>query len=545
MIDEFRETENLPISRFMAAAIARHGGLEGDEAELLTRIVTELTDALQRGHICIELTDQQRRVLRQSSVVDEDRQAPLVISGRRLYFGRYYGYESELSEALKALATQRSDLADGLEAFSGGPESGIDDPCQQRAIAIALNQRFCIISGGPGTGKTTLIVAIISQLLLSSGHDLRIALAAPTGKAAMRMQESIKTQLGGTAMEPSLADRFPDQAMTLHRLLRIGRRSSGLGIWEADPLGYDVVVVDEASMIDLAMMWRLVRSLKEGARLILLGDRDQLASVESGAVLADCIDSLPANVARLEKSYRFNKQIARFAEAVKTGDSDKALVLGSGSGDSEVSIAPADWLDRCIEGYRSYVALAAKIKDPARYNTVFREFNRFRVLCAVRKGSSGVEEINRRIERALSIDSPPVGSEQFYSGSPVIVTRNDYNLGLYNGDIGICLPDPDAGGALRLWFEGADGSLKKFLPGQIPLHDPAWALTIHKSQGSEFEEVVIVLPDIDSKILCRELLYTAVTRAREKIVLVVSEHILKLTVERKTVRYSGLADRLG
>ncbi len=545
MADQIRDPVSQPISRFMAAALARHSGLDGDEAELFQRIVAELTAALQQGHICIELTEEQRLIMSRSTVVAAAGRAPLVLSGKRLYFGRYFGYEYELSEALKKLATDTGgSAADSSVEKEVWPAALMEDPCQQRAITLALNNRFCIISGGPGTGKTTLIVSIISQLLARQGPDLRIALTAPTGKAAIRMQESVKRQLEETGLKTSLTAQFPDQAMTLHRLLGLGRRSGRSSEQLDESLAYDVVVVDEASMVDLAMMWRLVKALKSGARLILLGDRDQLASVESGAVLADCIDSLPENVAVLKKSYRFNEEIARFTESVKSGQAADAWSVGFAATQASVSIVSSDWLDRCVEGYRAYISAAEEAPDPAAYPAVFAQFDRFRLLCAFRKGVFGVEELNRRIERSLHGIRPSNFAERWYPGSPVIIARNDYNLGLYNGDIGICLPDPEAGGGLRIWFEAAAGSLKKYLPAQLPLHEPAWALTVHKSQGSEFEEVVVVLPEIDNPVLCRELLYTAITRARTKISLVASEQIFRAAVERKTVRYSGLAERL-
>jgi exodeoxyribonuclease V alpha subunit len=358
------------------------------------------------------------------------------------------------------------------------------------------------------------------------------------------MQESIRMQLDEANLEPAVAGRFPSQAMTLHRLLGLVRHTGSAAWMRAEPLVYDVVVVDEASMVDLAMMWRLVGSLKADARLILLGDRDQLASVESGAVLADCIDSLPDNVARLETSYRFNRRIACLAEAIRSGASQESWNLVGASEHDAVSRAPAGWLDFCIDSYSDLLGRLEEVADPRQIGAVFDLIRRFRVLCAVRRGPFGVEEINLRIEQALK--NAVAGAEEngWYPGKQVLITRNDYDLGLYNGDIGICLRDSASGGGLRLWFEGVEGAFRKLLPIQLPLHEPAWALTIHKAQGSEFEEVMVVLPELDNRVLCRELLYTAVTRARKKIALVAGEHIFKSSVEKKTRRHSGLADRL-
>ena len=545
MTDHYQEPAPPSISRFMAAALTRHDTLQGEQAEELQKLVATLTMALIQGHICIELTAEQRRVALQSSLVAEEARAPLVLSGSRLYFGRYFIYETELSKALKDLAAAQLPAATAGDEKQDWEETMPADPHQLRAVALALNRKFSIISGGPGTGKTRLIVTIISRLLADHGPGLRIALAAPTGKAALRMQESIKMQLQEIRLQPSLVARFPVQAMTLHRLLGLGRRQDDSLGKVAEPLGYDVVVVDEASMVDLNMMWRLVRALKKGARLVLLGDRDQLASVESGSVLADCIDSLPDNVATLEKSYRFNKAVARLAEAVKSGAAEEAWKHATGADDSAVRVLSSGWFESCIDGFRTYLGMAEEAVEPSAYGAVFLEFNRFRVLCALRRGLCGAEELNRRIERALKGASPGADSTLWYPGKPVLITRNDYNLGLYNGDIGICLPDPGSNHGLRVWFEGSDGSLKKFLPAQISLGEPAWALTVHKAQGSEFDQVVVVLPEIDNRVLCRELLYTAITRAKTEISLVASEEIFTSAVRKQTLRCSGLVDRLG
>ena len=544
--NQTQEATALPVSRFMAAALGRHCGFDGERRTRFEGIAARLTAALSQGHICLELSGEERKIMRRSPLVGDNRHGPLVLSGSRLYFGRYFRYESELAAALKRLAARKNEHGQGgLPAET--IEALVDDAGQRKAIEIALDRAFSIISGGPGTGKTTLIVKIISLLQARCGSGLRIALAAPTGKAAVRMQDAIQQQ----AADPGLAAErrrlsaapLPTQALTLHRLLGIGRFSRQPVYHRAHPLAEDVIIIDEASMIDLAMMWKLVNGLKQGARLILLGDRDQLASVESGAVLADCIDSLPDNVARLTKSYRFSTAIGRFAEAVRSGDDRLAWECCALSGDRSVATAGSDWLDQVLAAYGAYMAQAASCTDPQAYAAILDGFNRYRVLCALRRGPRGVEEINRRIESRLA--GPVTGrGGDWYRGRPVIITRNDHGLGLYNGDIGICLPDPAADGELRVWFDAANGGLRSFIPGQLPAHETAWAMTIHKSQGSEFNEVLLVFPESDNQILCRELLYTGLTRARTTVSLVISEDILRTAVSRKTARHSGLAQRL-
>lgn len=537
-----QEIPPLPVSRFMAAALGRHCGFDGDRRALFETITARLTEALSQGHICMELSGDQLEIMHQCPLVGQDTHGPLVLSGSRLYLGRYFRYESELAAALKRLAHRQN----GPVPADIIVEPPVDDEGQRKAIEIALGKAFSIISGGPGTGKTTLIVKIISLLRDSCGERLRIALAAPTGKAAVRMQQSIQQAAESDyALEPRnlSAVNLTNQAVTLHRLLGFGRFSKQPSYNRANPLAEDVIIVDEASMIDLAMMWKLVNGLKHDAKLILLGDRDQLASVESGAVLADCIDSLPDNVAHLTKSYRFSRAIGHFAEAVRSGDDIRAWESCSRSGDPGVSTAGSDWLDTIFDAYAVYMKQATGCGDPHAYPAVLAGFNRYRVLCALRRGPRGVEEINRRVESRLASGGAGTGRD-WYRGRPVIITRNDHSLGLYNGDVGICLPDPSAGHELRVWFDSAGGGLRTFIPGQLPAHETAWALTIHKAQGSEFDEVLIVFPESDNQILCRELLYTALTRARTKVSLVVSEEILKTAVSRKTARHSGLAQRL-
>ncbi len=539
------EIPSAPISRFMAETLGKRCGLSGDNRSAFKAIIGQLTTSLSAGHICIELSQAQRQIVRASPLVAEDMNGPLVLSGKRFYFGRYYRYECELAAALKrrAAAAERG-------SFHGPAVDKIlnlvDDPHQKRAIEIALEKKFCIVSGGPGTGKTTLVVMIIRLLQAQYGSRLQIALAAPTGKAAMRLHESLAKQIkDGRSAAAALATGadLPDEAVTLHRLLGLGRFSNTAAFTRTNPLPYDVVIVDEASMVDLAMMAKLVRALKPEARLLLLGDRDQLASVESGAVLADCIDSLPENTATLKKSYRFSADIGDFAAAVREGDGERGWSLCSKRDGAAVSFAGSDWLEEIVAAYGRYMALASASSEPEAYPSLIGRFNGFRVLCALRRGRRGVEQINREVESRL-VEIKAAAGREWYHGRPVIITRNDSSLGLFNGDIGICLPDPSKDG-LRVWFESADSGLRSFMPAQLPAHETAWALTIHKSQGSEFDEVHVVLPRNDNPVLCRELLYTAVTRAKGRVRLVASEEICMLAIARKTDRHSGLAERLG
>lgn len=528
----------------MAAALVRHAGIDSGQEEVFQKIVERLTTALAQGHICIELDTLEREVITASTVAGENTHAPLVLSGNTLYFGRYYRYEVELAETMSAMAAVTQDFNQTGATGELTIPCTDSDPYQDHAVTIALHRNLCVISGGPGTGKTTLIVKIIRLLLQRYGPELRIGLAAPTGKAAMRMNESIRTQIDQLDLPDSSAIGFPDEAVTLHRLLGMTRFTSVSRYHGDNPMPYDVVVVDEASMVDLAMMWRLVKGLKPGTRLILIGDKDQLASVESGAVLADCIDSLGENVAELKTTYRFNTSIASLAEDIKNGNGKAVWSQVLEPETRDVTLADRNWLNDIGDRYEDYIRAVNKGRDPDDYPHLFSLFGEHMVLCALRNGLFGVKEINRRVELLLSENGLISPEGNWYPGKPVMISTNDHSLSLFNGDIGLCLPDPDADGELRVWFYRGGGRLQKYPPGRIPASETAWAMTIHKAQGSEFGHVTVVLPEHDNQILCRELLYTAVTRARQKLTMVMNEEICSISVGRKTVRHSGLAERL-
>lgn len=544
--------DSIPAARFMAEALVRHAGIDSADEAVFVSLVKRLTEALAQGHIRIELDSAECDVLKTSAVVGHETHAPLVLSGEALYFGRYFRYEVELAETMSAMAATMTtamagaipDTPDFADAGKAADQDTIVDQYQKDAMSVALNRRLCVISGGPGTGKTTLIVKILRLLFEQYGATLRIGLAAPTGKAAMRMNESIRAQIGAQADEPGI----PEDAVTIHRLLGMTRFSSLPRYNEDNPIPYDVVVVDEASMIDLAMMWRLVKGLKRDARLILIGDKDQLASVESGAVLADCIDSLDENVAELKKTYRFNASIASLAEAVKRGDGAEVWAQVAGTKNSETAedivLGKGTWLDDICDRYDHYLSEVNKSREAGSYPQLFSLFSEHMVLCALRKGMYGIEEINRRVELKLAEKGLLSTDGIWYPGKPVMISANDHSLSLFNGDIGLCLPDPDENHELRVWFNHGGGRLKKYSPGRIPASETAWAMTIHKAQGSEFGHVTVVLPEIDNQILSRELLYTAVTRARRKLTMVMNQEICSLCVDRKTIRHSGLAKRL-
>lgn len=530
------------------------------------------------------------RELRASPVVGKPGEfRPLILDDSgRLYLHRYWDYESKLASAIrlwtsgKAATVDWPRLAEGLAKLF--PSNGEFD-WQMLAAFAAVRNRLCIISGGPGTGKTRTVVILLALLLEQpAGDKLRIALVAPTGKAAARLQEAVKHAKGSLPCSQEVKDRLPEQASTVHRLLQSIPNSGYFRHDASNPLPVDVVVVDEASMVDLALMAKLIAAVPPTARLILLGDRDQLASVEAGAVLADICnsgaprtfsrqfasefleltgkkipdaavaDSSPLSdcVVELRKNHRFGEQsdIYRLSRAVNEGQADRAM---DALRKATVTSAEASWITLPSPGELKNALKAAvlgnyadyrRTKDPAQ---ALKSFGRFRILCAVRHGPYGVENINRLTEEILADAGLIQSSGRFYAGRPILVSRNNYNLRLFNGDIGILFEDSQRGeshGELRAFFAGPEEDLRSYLPLQLPEHETAFALTVHKSQGSEFERVLLILPAEDNPMLTRELIYTGLTRASKRVELWANEAPFRTAVQRRITRRSGLRDAL-
>jgi len=515
---------------------------------------------------------------------------PLVLDAvGRLYLERYWRYEVELARALLERAREPLRPAAGdaalrerlaalfpQEAARGGTRERPVD-LQKIAAAVASLRSLCVVSGGPGTGKTTTVTKILALLVsVARERPPRIAVAAPTGKAAARMIESMRATMERLDLPDDVRAAIPQEARTLHRLLGARPGSVSFRHDREHPLPVDVLVVDEASMVDLAMMAKLVRALPPAARLILLGDRDQLASVEAGAVLGDLcarpagfspefvaqlerstgarLDVLAAgpgasspvadSIVLLERSYRFGpgSGIGEAARAVNAGHADDALAVLRDPARRDVAWGsigelPVDLGDRVAAGFGPYLSES----DPRR---AFEALERFRILCARRTGPYGSEAMNRRVERLLAERGRVERRGAFYRGRPVLVTENDYGLRLYNGDIGIALPDPDHGGELRVFFLGADGTVRKIAPARLPSHETAFALTVHKSQGSEFEDVLLVLDAETTPVLTRELVYTGITRARRSVEVRGEEPVFRAALDTPVMRSSGLRDAL-
>jgi exodeoxyribonuclease V alpha subunit len=542
-----------PLDTHFAALMLR---LHGAPHPVLERAARWVSAQRAEGHICATIAAEDAAQLRSTRVVGapgEDK--PLILDAHgRLYLHRYWQYESQLAAAIRArIGTEAAHdpalLQRGLTRLFGKKTKTAD--WQRLATETAVQRNFCVITGGPGTGKTWTVVAVLALLheqFAAQRKKLRVALAAPTGKAAARMLESIQRTL---ERDPAFADArsaIPHDATTLHRLLGTIPDSPCFRHDAARPLAVDAVLVDEASMVDLALMAKLFAAVPPGARLVLLGDKDQLASVEAGYVLGDiCHAPLPGHIVELRKNRRFaeGSGIQLFSQSVNAGDAEAALALLDTPRADLLSAplpAPAALPDalraRIIGGYRACL----DTHDPREALT---QLGKFRILCAVRRGPHGVENLNRIAEAVLTdaglIESETTGA---YRGRPVLVTVNDHPLQLYNGDVGILLPDPEAGGELRAWFLDAGGNLRRILPARLPAHETVFAMTVHKSQGSEFQRVLFLLPERDTPVATRELLYTAITRARDSVELWHRPEVLRTAIARRTERTSGLRDAL-
>ncbi len=551
-------------------------------------------------------------------VASGDGAAPLVLEpgSHRLYLYRPWGYECAVAAHLQRRLQADPPPIDGLgerldELFT--PATGDTIDWQKVACALMARRSFGIITGGPGTGKTTTVVKLLGLLqgaARDDGRPLRIRLAAPTGKAAARLTEAITDAVA--RLPDSVRDLVPREASTLHRLLGSRPDSRGFAHDARNPLHADLVVVDEASMIDLEMMYNLLRALPPTTRLVLLGDKDQLASVEAGSVLGDLCEGADAGgygpqlrdwlqsvcgggdaqwqevaatgdprplleaVVMLRHSHRFaaDSGIGNLARAINSGDTGRvAAELGRGYADldrfalPDGDTAPLRQLvldggsqpasgDTAPPGYRRYLALirserpgpgatADQLDDWAQ--RVLTAFSRFRLLTSLRRGPWGVEGLNQQIAGWLHRAGLIERQEGWYEGRPVLITRNDYALGLMNGDIGVTLSVPDDAGEprLRVVFTLPDGSLKWLLPSRLQSLETVYAMTVHKSQGSEFQHTALVLPPAPNPVLTRELIYTGVTRASRWFTLVETDpRRLPEAVPARVRRASGLRERL-
>ena len=539
------------LDRVFARFLSERSLLDASQKLAFENIVMSLSFEQSQGHSCMQINAVAQALILESGLAltltnspDTTTILPLVVEQDRLYLHRYWFYEQRLAQQLTKMtqgniSPELKTTTDSSFLFDKyfGISTSID---WQRAAAImAVNQDFCMITGGPGTGKTTTVVKILALLQELSDQPLLIALAAPTGKAAMRLQESIGFNKTALPCSAEIKSAIPEIVMTLHRLLGAKPPSPYFRHNAKQPLVYDLVVVDEASMVDLALMSKLLDALKLGAKLILLGDKDQLASVESGSVLADLTMALPQQTLELQKSHRFDEDIKNFALAINQQQDREAWQLLQ-IGNKNIALLETDLIDYISQQQIAYLHLISK---GAEFSDIYKAFNRFQALCAIRLGKNSVADITHAVEQSLSNKKLIHISGLWYCGRPIMITQNNADLQLYNGDIGICLRDKEQGDQLRVFFQRADGTIRKYLPARIPHCETVFAMTIHKSQGSEFEEVLIILPETNSPLLTKELLYTAITRAKKTIKLVTNMAVFSSTVRQRVQRVTGLVDK--
>lgn len=576
-----------------------------DETALKPYLYT-LSRKMSEGHICIfvdEINEEQlpesyqsvagKKIDTSNHLVSDNEESykPFILDGNRLYAHRYFHYETQLINSIRKLVQVEGNVMQTREealltqkAFIENlfhNENALDTDWQSAAAIHAVLNNFTIITGGPGTGKTTTVAKILAVLFSLHG-DLKVALAAPTGKAGARMAESLRhTQL---QVHEQVKSRFNELVpATIHRLLGWQKGSPYFKHNISNPLPYDLVIVDESSMIDVALFAKLLNALKPGSRIILLGDKDQLASVEAGSLFGDLCKSLPVlnffdtqrrhfinsfikneqrrlpvacettdqghllfqHLVELRYSHRFRDEegIGKLSRAVIQNDVPVLEQFLLSNNTKEVLIDQQydqRIFEQFIQGYKEYI-ITADIKE------ALGKLNNLRILCAVRQGEQGVYNLNAMVEAYLIREGSLKRDSEFYRNRPVIVTQNDYTLGLYNGDTGILREDEN--GVMKVWFidsgEGNKGQLKSVLPGFVKQMETVFAMTIHKSQGSEFEKVMVVLPrNQEYQLLTRELLYTGITRAKKEVIIQANAGTFLDAAKGIVERGSGVAERI-
>lgn len=583
----------------LGAALVSHLTADGHIClDLATHAEHVLLDGKsgQDAVICPPLGEWENALIDSGAVGRPGDNCPLILDdANRLYLYRYWAYEQTLADAVKqriseGLPADSLDLnllKDGLKRFFPAQKNNNAIDWQTIAALTAVLKPFCVISGGPGTGKTYTAAKILALLIeQSKGRKLKIFLAAPTGKAAARLSESLKDVSQRLDCSQAVKDAIPVEAATIHRLLQPLPGTPNFRYNRDNSLPADVVIVDEASMVDLALMAKLIQAIPVSARLILMGDKDQLASVEAGAVLGDLCGRDPGHkfsapfcaeietltgenllgltqhvdqpgalkdcIVELDRSYRFAKDscIGELSQALNRGDSRHVFELLANSADTSVRLRPAasySDLQRSLKktvlrGYRDYLLAATPYE-------ALEKFSAIKLLCAVNQGPFGVAALNHLAEHALFeenlIHPDHLYGDPWYAGRPVMITRNDYHMGLFNGDIGLTMTGVDSDAdSLYVYFPDAKGIVRQIAPYRLSEHQTVYALTVHKSQGSEFEDVHLILPDTDVPVMTRELIYTAVTRTKRTVTIWGTEKILQAAIDRKIQRSSGLRDAL-
>ncbi len=596
------------IDYFMARQISIE--LELEEEALFFHLLLALQWALRKGHSCLPVKDVMGKIYWANSekglkgyyfpslieinacldalAITPDDNAPIVLDNQALYLRRYWQFEVEIAETLQSRMTllpldrQQQSRAKEIisQLFNENLSSQSEADWQQVAVANALGRRLSIISGGPGTGKTYTVTRLLATLQAVNNGQLKILMAAPTGKAAQRLKESIagaKSDLKKQLVDVHIIDSISEEAVTLHRLLGFRPNNLKLNYNAKHPLNCDVLLIDEVSMIDLPMMARVLRALPEQSMLILLGDADQLPSVETGSVLADIAcqqhpgyhhdaaeqiklfsgqivsentDSHYSHLTLLTKSRRFGGDIGAIATEVisaKAHDSwerllknEQTIISFEYAEKGQLNYLPDALYEKWLIKACQYYFL--KISKAQNLHKAFSALARFRILLPTRVGERGVEQLNKTIEKLLNKYNKTIYPEQNYKGRPIMVIQNSYSSNLFNGDVGLVWPDDN--GKLTAWFEDEDARYRQISLARLPSVETVYAMTIHKTQGSEFAHVAIVLPQTEHSLLSPELLYTGLTRAKESLFIIGSEAVWKKALSERSWRYSGLRNRL-
>jgi len=579
--------------------------LSEKEDLLLFLTLAFLSRETAAGHICLDLSEYagkqlidkdksivfpafsewQKKLITVPAVGSPGDFKPIILDeSGRLYLFRYWQYETDLAEALIKRTKTEHDFEDNSFVLKMIKKYFTDtkdkQPDMQRAAAVtALLKNLCIICGGPGTGKTTTVSKILALMLECSQKELRIALAAPTGKAADRLQKAIASSKAELPCSEKIISCIPETASTLHRLLGTIPNTSSFHHNKDNVLPYDIIVIDEASMIDLPLLSKTLSAAAPETSIILIGDKNQLASVESGAALGDictedavnCFSSdlskvfknaagieiisspektglsvLSDCLVELNKNYRFETEsnIFKLSSAINKGNI-KETISALNEAESAVFHIKESFQTWLKKGLSKIITdnIVPFIKA-ASCEQALTLLEQFRILCALREGPFGTKGINNVIEKQLVKLNLIDPAAEFYHGRPVMVTQNDYSLKLFNGDTGIIFTPTGKKEDLKAFFPGNDNTLRSFHPSTLPEHETVYAMTIHKSQGSEFDNVMLIFPENETPVLTRDLFYTAVTRTKEKIQIIGSEKIISYAVSRSIERRSGLKDML-
>ena len=550
-----------------------------DENKILEHCTQEISKLTREGQIAIRCTRDQQEKLLSTKVVGKagseiGNEKPLILDNGYLYLRRYWLYQQKLAQEIQSrmgqhelelssdqINWQKMRLHHYFEQDSDSRQANKNDETnwQQRAAERALQNKFLIISGGPGTGKTTTIARILALLIEDyliktakivkkggggyNATSFNILLAAPTGKASIRMLDSIREAQQKMQLSDEIQEYIPTKASTIHKLLGYIPDSITFKHNRNNTLRADVVLVDEASMIDIALMSKLLEAIPKKAKIILIGDKDQLSSVETGSVFADMCQGLKDShyLVTLQKNWRFSQDsgIGQLAIAANQGDAKKLLRILHHPDQTECTLIPPTTLstrqipDELTSAWAMYFDI---IKNPkATLTEIFNAFHHYRILCALRRGLNGSVTLSRRIENKLvkqgfiTLRAGRKTGAGWYHGRPIMITQNSYDKGLFNGNTGITLIRD---GQLKVYFpDGEEGAFKALAPIRLPAHETTWAMTIHKSQGSEFNQTSLILPHEVMPLLTRQLIYTGITRAKESVRIIASEAVLSAGIK--------------